>query len=88
MMFAAALSVASGQLDQQDLERHRQVLTLLGLPTTYRGAGADELLAAMYLDKKTRGDMLRFIILERVGRPALLAAPNDEWLAKAFAEVR
>ena len=87
MMFAAALAVASGRLAQQDLERHRRVLSLLGLPTTYRGVGTEELVSAMYLDKKTRGDTLRFIVLDGIGSPALLEAPSDQWLAQAFAEV-
>ncbi len=87
MMFAASLAVASGALEQRDLERHRDILTLLGLPTTYSGVGAEELLATMYLDKKTRGDTLRFIILDQVGHPALLASPSASWLAQAFAEI-
>lgn len=87
MMFAAALAFASGGLAEQDFERHRRVLTMLGLPTTYSGADSEELVSAMYLDKKTRGDTLRFIVLDGIGRPSLLAAPDEIWLAEAFGEV-
>lgn len=87
MMFAAGLGVASGGLDRRELERHRRVLELLGLPTSYVGVGKEELVSAMYLDKKTRGDTLRFIVLDRIGHPALLEAPSDQCLTEAFAEV-
>lgn len=87
MIFAARLAVASGRLKQEDLDRHRRVLAVLGLPTSYRGVGTEELLSAMYLDKKTRGDTLRFIVLDEIGRPGLLEAPSEDLLVEAFAEV-
>ena len=37
-----------------------------------------ELYDAMRLDKKSRGDRLRFVVLEGIGHPAILEAPGDE----------
>ena len=51
-------------------QRHRSVLAALGLPLTYRGDRWPALLRAMRRDKKTRGDVLRFVVLDDVGRPA------------------
>jgi 3-dehydroquinate synthase len=41
----------------------------------------------MRLDKKTRGDMLRFIVLDDIGRPGRLEGPDPQLLAAAWSEV-
>ncbi len=41
----------------------------------------------MKVDKKTRADRLRFVIIEQVGRPAILEAPDPALLTAAFAEI-
>jgi 3-dehydroquinate synthase len=58
------------------------VLGLLGLPTT-DDTDFDELLAAMRLDKKTRGNQLRFVVLDGLARPAVLAGPDEQLLREA-----
>jgi 3-dehydroquinate synthase len=87
MCFAAALSTAAGRLSRAEAARHRALLESLGLPTRYPGGGFDRLVAAMRLDKKTRGATLRFIVLDAIGRPGLLAGPSEELLRTAFEEV-
>ncbi|MFZ0323373.1 MAG: 3-dehydroquinate synthase [Actinomycetes bacterium] len=87
MVFAAELSRLSGRLDPSVVQRHRDVLTALGLPVSYDGADWASLLEAMKVDKKTRGDRLRFVVLEAVGRPARLEGPDPALLTAAFAEV-
>jgi 3-dehydroquinate synthase len=59
----------------------------VGLPVTYRGDKWDQLLTAMRRDKKTRGDLLRFVVLEGVAKPARLEGPDPVLLAAAYAEV-
>lgn len=87
MVFVAELAHAAGLLDAAVADRHRQVLTALGLPTTYRGASWDQLAEAMSRDKKVRGGELRFVVLTDVGAPTVLRAPDPEHLAAAFAAV-
>jgi len=87
MVFAAELARLAGRLPDDVVARHREVLTSLGLPVSYRGDRWDQLLAAMRRDKKTRGDMLRFVVLEGVGRPVRLEGPDPQLLAAAYAEV-
>ena len=41
----------------------------------------------MKVDKKSRGDLLRFVIIEQVGRPAILEGPDPALLTAAYAEV-
>lgn len=87
MVFAAELARLAGRLDDDVVERHRAVLTSVGLPVTYRGDRWERLLTAMRRDKKTRGDLLRFVVLEGLARPARLEGPDPTLLAAAYAEV-
>jgi len=87
MVFAAELARLAGRLGDDVVARHRSVLSSLGLPVTYRGDRWEQLYAAMQRDKKTRGDLLRFVVLEGVGRPTRLEGPDPALLTAAYAEV-
>ena len=87
MVFAAELACAAGVLARDVVDRHREVLTSVGLPTSYGPGRWDELEAAMRRDKKTRGDLLRFVVLEDVARPTRLEGPTTEQLQTAYAAV-
>lgn len=83
MVYAAELAHRLDLIDQELVSRHRQVLTLAGLPTSYPGAWL-ELREAMNLDKKSRGSSLRLVVLEGLGQPAILSHPGEGVLAEAF----
>ena len=87
MMFAGTLAVLAGKLDESVVDRQRAILTALGLPVSYAEGKWDKLLAAMQRDKKTRGNLLRFVILEDVGRVTRLEGPDPTLLVAAYAEV-
>ncbi|HET7385923.1 MAG TPA: 3-dehydroquinate synthase [Nocardioidaceae bacterium] len=93
MRYVAELARLAGRLDPATADRHRSVLELVGLPTTYpanssgTGASWPTLLDGMRVDKKARGDRLRFVILEGLARPVVLTAPDPDLLAAAFAEL-
>ncbi|WP_277210172.1 3-dehydroquinate synthase [Isoptericola croceus] len=87
MVFAAELGRLAGKLDDAVVDRHREILTAVGLPTTYRGDRWDQLLAAMRRDKKARGDLLRFVVLDDIARPVRLEGPDPTVLAAAYAEI-
>jgi 3-dehydroquinate synthase len=84
MVFAAELSQLSGKLSTSDVDKHRAVFSKLGLPMTYPAVNFEQLLATMQRDKKTRGGTLRFIVLERIGKPTILSAPTNELLFTAY----
>ena len=84
LVFAAELSRAAGRLDDETAARHRAILGAVGLPTTYDAAAWPELLAGMRVDKKARGDRLRFVVLEGIARPAILDGPTPDVLAAAY----
>ena len=87
MVYVAELARLAGHLDDATVDLHREALGALGLPTTYAGGRWDRLLSAMRIDKKARGDMLRFVVLDGVARPAILEGPDPALLAAAYAEV-
>ncbi|MFE1645056.1 3-dehydroquinate synthase [Microbacterium sp. P01] len=87
MLFAAELSRLAGRLPDAQAQRHRDVLEMLGLPTSYRGGAWPQLLATMQRDKKSRGGMLRFIVLDDLARPTVLQAPDESLLFAAYQEV-
>ncbi|MDQ1542194.1 MAG: 3-dehydroquinate synthase [Actinomycetota bacterium] len=87
LVFAAALAHAAGLLDKETADRHRAVLDSIGLPTSYPAAAWPELRAAMNLDKKTRGRILRFVVLEGLAHARILVDPDAAVLETAYAEV-
>jgi 3-dehydroquinate synthase len=87
MVFAAELARLAGRLDPAIARRHRTVLSSVGLPTSYTAEAFDELRQFMALDKKTRGSMLRFVILNGLGSAEILAAPEEDLLRAAYAAV-
>jgi len=87
MMFVAELSRLAGRLSDAAAQRHRDILETLGLPTGYRGGAWSQLLATMQRDKKTRGSMLRFIVLDDIGKPTVLQAPDESLLFAAYQEI-
>ncbi|MBR7742118.1 3-dehydroquinate synthase [Phycicoccus sp. BSK3Z-2] len=84
MVFAAELGYRTGHLDADLLARHRRVLEGVGLPTTYSG-DADALLVAMSRDKKARGSLLRFVVLDGLARPVRLEGPDERLLRESLA---
>lgn len=87
MLFAAELSRLAGRLSDDAALRHRSVLESLGLPTSYRAGAWKQLLATMQRDKKSRGGMLRFILLDDIAKPTVLQAPDESLMFAAYQEV-
>jgi len=87
MTYVAELARLTGRLDEATADRHRAILELVGLPTTYRGGVWGQLHEAMRVDKKSRGDQLRFVVLDGLARPGILQAPDPALLTAAYAEI-
>jgi 3-dehydroquinate synthase len=87
LVYAAELGRLAGRLDEATAARHTSVLRLLGLPTTYPAEAWPDLLAAMRVDKKARGSVLRFIVLDGLAQPGVLADPPREMLSEAYAAI-
>jgi 3-dehydroquinate synthase len=87
LVYVAELARLGGFLDDAGVAVHREVLQGLGLPTAYAPGRWPELLAAMQIDKKARGSMLRFVVLEGIGRPVNWNGPDPILLEEAYARI-
>jgi 3-dehydroquinate synthase len=87
LVFAAELGRLTGRLDDATADRHRAILTSLGLPVHYDADALPQLVEFMSGDKKTRAGILRFVVLDGLGKPGRLEGPDPSLLAAAYAEV-
>ncbi|WP_329548764.1 3-dehydroquinate synthase [Streptomyces sp. NBC_01356] len=87
MHFAAELGRLAGRLDDETADRHRTILESVGLPLSYRYDQWPKLLENMKVDKKSRGNLLRFIVLDGLAKPTVLEGPDPAVLLAAYGEV-
>lgn len=87
MMYAAELAHLAGHLSADDVAHHREILTHMGLPVTYRGDRWLALLSGMRRDKKSRGSTLRFVVLDGIGKPTRLEGPREDMLQEAYRRI-
>jgi len=87
MTYAAELGRLTGSLSDAVVDRHRDILNSLTLPTTYPAGRWPTLLATMQRDKKSRAGMLRFIVLDDLARPSVLQGPETALLYAAYQEI-
>ncbi|MGA8249702.1 MAG: 3-dehydroquinate synthase [Mycobacterium sp.] len=87
LVFAAELARLAGRLDDATAQRHRTILESIGLPVSYDADALPQLLEYMAGDKKTRAGVLRFVVLDGLGKPGRLAGPDPTLLAAAYSEV-
>jgi 3-dehydroquinate synthase len=87
LIYAAELGRLAGRLDDATARRHREVLDLLGLPTSYRADAWPALYESMRVDKKSRGSRLRFVVLDALARPVILDDPDPQLLVAAYSVV-
>lgn len=84
MMYVAELAALGGRLSDAEVDMHREVLQALGLPVTYPGGHWQQLADAMAVDKKSRGSLLRFVVLNGIGNPGVWAGPDPAFLTGAY----
>src|SRR5690349_3440816 len=87
MHFAAELGRLAGRLDDATADRHRTVLEAVGLPLHYRYDQWPKLVENMKVDKKSRGNLLRFVVLDGLAKPTVLEGPDPAVLLAAYGEV-
>ena len=87
LVFAAELARATGRLDDATADRHRSILMSLGLPVSYYENALPSLMEYMMGDKKNRGGVMRFVVLDGLAKPGRLEGPDPSLLAAAYDEV-
>ncbi len=87
MVFAAELALQVGFCDQKFVDRHRAILSSVGLPTSYKKSALPELVERMGRDKKVRNGQLRFVLLENVEKIKRLEGASESDLAIAYEKI-
>lgn len=82
--FVAELAAREGSLSRVVADRHHAAFARVGLPTSWDGAPFKDLLETMRVDKKSRGSQLRFVVLDDLAEPRILAGPSEDALRAAF----
>ncbi|HET8851720.1 MAG TPA: 3-dehydroquinate synthase, partial [Ktedonobacteraceae bacterium] len=78
MMLAATIAQQAGMFADADVARQGQLLRALGLPVVYKGdILAQDILAAMQVDKKVASKQVRWIMPQRIGEVIVTAMPDD-----------
>ncbi len=92
MVYVAELARRAGLIDDELASRHERALASVGLPVRWDGGSSgatfDDLVGVMRVDKKSRGSMLRFVVLHGLARPAILADPPEALLREAWEHLR
>jgi len=84
MVFVAELSSRVGVMSAELVQQHRKLLSDLGLPITYVKDAWPELSLLLAMDKKSRGNSLRFVAISGIGKTLRLADVNQEDLEMAY----
>lgn len=91
MVFIAELSRSRNLISDELLDRHREALKSVGLPVSLSGvagsANWDALYAAIALDKKARGNSIRFVSLTEIAQCTRIEGVTEEELKATYEKV-
>lgn len=87
LIAAAHLAASIDRCPPELVERIRNVVDRVGLPTTVGDFDADAIIAAMSTDKKRSGKTLRFIIPQALGDVTIIDDPGTEYVRAAVEQI-
>ena len=87
MAFMAHLQSDLGLITDEVRDLHLSLLTGLNLPVTYSSGDWPELRALMSMDKKSRGNTLRFVTISEIGKTDRIADVAQGHLVSAYEKV-
>lgn len=87
MMAAAGIARRLGMLDQELVDRQRTVLKRFNLPVTVSGLAADQIITATKSDKKSRGGVIRWVLLEGPGKATTRRDVPEDLVRDAIEDV-
>ena len=87
LVFAAELSHIKGHLSTQLVDMHRELLGALDLPVSYPRAAWSELMPLLALDKKSRGNSLRFVAISAIGATLRIEDASEVELVRAYERI-
>jgi 3-dehydroquinate synthase len=87
LVFAATLAREVGMLSAEEADRHRSVLSALGLPVS-AAFDPEAVEQAWAMDKKYRGGGVRWVLLNGIGSPVVTTGAGSRELRTAMAAVQ
>jgi len=87
LVYAAELALARGLISQADLDLHRSILSSYGLPVAYDRQAWQKLAPLLALDKKARGNTIRFVALNGIGSTIRLEDLTSAELDAAYERI-
>jgi 3-dehydroquinate synthase len=87
MVFVAELASARGLIEASVLQQHRDLLKRFALPTSYDRQAWQKLAPLLALDKKARGNTIRFVALQGVGSTIRLEDLSSAELDAAYERI-
>ena len=87
LVFAAHLSAKHCGLSESDVSLHIELLKKIGLPISYERGALPQLHALMSVDKKSRGNTLRFVGLSSPGKTQRIEGLSIEDLSAAYEKI-
>jgi 3-dehydroquinate synthase len=87
LIFAAELAHARSLITSEDLALHRSLLSSLGLPISFKRDAWQKLVPMLALDKKSRGNTIRFVALSGIGSTTRLEDLTSAELDAAYERI-
>ena len=87
MVFVAELAYARELIDQSTLDLHRKLLTRFELPISFERQAWQKLAPLLALDKKARGNTIRFVALRGLGATVRLEDLSSAELDAAYERI-
>jgi 3-dehydroquinate synthase len=87
LVYAAELAHARDLITQVELDSHRNILSSYGLPVTYDRQARQQIAPLLALDKKARGNTIRFVALNGIGSTTRLEDLTSTELDAAYERI-
>jgi len=84
MVGAAWIACELGFLKREEVERHEEILSRVGLPTKLSEFSESQVIDQMQWDKKWVSEKSRFVLLEKIGSPILYSDVPVSVIKKAL----
>jgi len=87
MVYVAELSFSRGLINAATLQLHRDLLLRYQLPVSFERSAWQKLAPLLALDKKTRGNLVRFVVLNGIGSTLRLEDLTSAELDAAYERI-
>jgi 3-dehydroquinate synthase len=87
MVYVAELSFSRGLIDAATLQLHRDLLQRFQLPVSFERSAWQKSAPLLALDKKTRGNLVRFVSLNGIGSTVRLEDLTSAELDAAYERI-